>query len=197
MNKAVMLSIHPKYCEMIASGKKTVEIRKNYPQFGETCGVTPFKAYIYCTMQNTKDPKCYLEIHGPDGKCRKANGKVIGEFTCDQIEMLNNIFAGEPRYHQPSIGDACLSMEEIEAYGKGKRLEGWHIMGLRIFEEPKKLEEFAKPCPMDHDCGNCPWYFPGIQDYDRCEPPCCGFWESDNSLITRPPQSWCYVEELQ
>ncbi len=29
--KAVLLSIKPKFCELIASGKKTVEIRKNRP----------------------------------------------------------------------------------------------------------------------------------------------------------------------
>lgn len=60
----------------------------------------------------------------------------------------------------------------------------------------RTLSEFTKPCPKGHNCATCSWYFPGIQDYGRCEPPCCGFWESDDSMIARPPQSWCYVEEL-
>lgn len=30
--KAVLLSIKPKYCELIASGKKTIEVRKTRPK---------------------------------------------------------------------------------------------------------------------------------------------------------------------
>ena len=29
--KSVLISIHPKWCELIASGKKTVEVRKTVP----------------------------------------------------------------------------------------------------------------------------------------------------------------------
>lgn len=43
--KAVMLSINPKWCELIASGKKTVEIRKTRLKLE-----TPFKCYIYETQ---------------------------------------------------------------------------------------------------------------------------------------------------
>ena len=39
---AVLISIKPKYCELIASGKKTVEVRKTRPKIP-----TPFKGYIY------------------------------------------------------------------------------------------------------------------------------------------------------
>ncbi len=41
---AVMLSIRPEWCSLIAQGKKTIEVRKNRPKLG-----TPFKCYIYCT----------------------------------------------------------------------------------------------------------------------------------------------------
>lgn len=47
MSKSVLISINPKWCELIASGKKTVEVRKTRPKLE-----TPFKCYIYCT--NTK-----------------------------------------------------------------------------------------------------------------------------------------------
>ena len=43
--KAVLISIQPKWCELIASGKKTVEVRKSRPKLE-----TPFKVYIYCTQ---------------------------------------------------------------------------------------------------------------------------------------------------
>lgn len=42
--KSVLISIKPQYCELIASGKKTVEVRKRRPKLQ-----TPFKCYIYCT----------------------------------------------------------------------------------------------------------------------------------------------------
>ena len=44
MSKAVMLSIRPKWVEKIASGEKTIEVRKTRPKLE-----TPFKCYIYCT----------------------------------------------------------------------------------------------------------------------------------------------------
>lgn len=44
--KAVMLSIQPKWCELIASGKKTIEVRKTAPQLQ-----MPFKCYIYETKR--------------------------------------------------------------------------------------------------------------------------------------------------
>lgn len=46
--KSVLISIQPKWCELIASGKKTVEVRKTKPKLE-----TPFKVYIYCTKDNT------------------------------------------------------------------------------------------------------------------------------------------------
>lgn len=42
--KSVLISIQPKWCELIASGKKTIEVRKTKPN-----SYTPFKCYIYCT----------------------------------------------------------------------------------------------------------------------------------------------------
>lgn len=45
MSKAVMLSIRPKWCEKIASGEKTIEVRKTKPKLD-----TPFKCYIYETQ---------------------------------------------------------------------------------------------------------------------------------------------------
>ena len=42
--KSVLISISPKWCELIASGKKTIEVRKTRPKID-----IPFKCYIYCT----------------------------------------------------------------------------------------------------------------------------------------------------
>ena len=102
--KAVLISIKPKWCELIAQGKKTVEVRKTKPKLE-----TPFKVYIYATK-----PRHYFKIsehlaatdenlflsngtvkmsdgfeHWADGiKVEYLNGKVIGEFVCNRIDYI-------------------------------------------------------------------------------------------------------------
>ena len=91
--KAVLISVKPKYCQLIANGRKTIEIRKTVPFKGHhktsngKCSefLTPFKCYIYCSKSNGNDVNNLLEIHSPSGKIFKANGTVIGEFVCNKI----------------------------------------------------------------------------------------------------------------
>ena len=178
MSKAVLISIRPKWVVKIASGEKTIEVRKTLPKLD-----TPFKAYIYCTMPDAKDPHNILELHGADGKIRKANGKVIGEFTCDRIDRLAP--ADEP-YGIYDIGDdyvlqTCLENGALWDYGHGTPLYGWHISDLRIYDTPKELSEFKTLCRVDADCCACPYY-----NYTKMD--------CDGRVIGRPPQSWCYVE---
>lgn len=52
--KAVLISVQPKWCELIASGKKTIEVRKTRPKIN-----MPFKCYIYMTA--TKERCRYWE----------------------------------------------------------------------------------------------------------------------------------------
>lgn len=48
--KAVLISIRPEWCKLIATDQKTVEVRKTVPKIP-----TPFKCYIYCT-KTAKSP---------------------------------------------------------------------------------------------------------------------------------------------
>lgn len=57
MSKAVMLSIRPKWCEKIASGEKTIEVRKTRPKMN-----TPFKCYIYCTSVKSMNLQDYVDV---------------------------------------------------------------------------------------------------------------------------------------
>lgn len=80
--KEVLISIQPKWCELIANGTKTVEVRKTKPKLN-----TPFKCYIYCTkekqqyLQSRSNMFFYLESkdfiggHGA-GLYTRLNGKV-------------------------------------------------------------------------------------------------------------------------
>lgn len=175
MSKAVMLSVRPKWCEKIASGEKTIEVRKTRPKLE-----TPFKAYIYCTMPDAKDPHNILELHGADGKIRKANGKVIGEFICDRIYEL------APLNHAPDDVEkqACLKREEIVNYLKGTGY-GWHIVDLRIYDQPRELTAFRRLCPNDLCCEACAMYSNNN-----------GICNNGALPLRRPPQSWCYVEVI-
>lgn len=44
MNKSVITSVSPRECELIASRRQTMLVRKTRPKIE-----TPFREYIYCT----------------------------------------------------------------------------------------------------------------------------------------------------
>lgn len=191
MRKAVLISIRPKWCQKIASGEKAIEVRKTKPKLE-----TPFKCYIYCTqdkhlafMQNQTgtnliacmDATAAIPVGGAIG-----NGKVIGEFTCDKVDWITRIgFSGSPVPSRYSICNhnnmdvlpiddllraAHLTYPELADYLAGGEGYGWHISGLRIYDTPKELSEFT-----------------GLRTFKG------GF---ELRKIDRPPQSWCYVEDV-
>ena len=174
MSKAVMLSIRPKWCEKIASGEKTIEVRKTRPKLE-----TPLKCYIYCTQSGV--------ALGARGK----HGKVIGEFTCDRIDEYDDdtIFSFRhedyARWNDFGLDRACMHPEDFQNYADGKWLYGWHISGLKIYDTPKELTEFhtLKKCKSCSKSG----YESTACIYDEnCMVPVAG---------TKAPQSWCYVED--
>lgn len=176
MSKSVMISINPRWCELIASGKKTVEVRKSRPKLE-----TPFKCYIYETKGKTEYPT-FIDEEGHE--IFEGRGQVIGEFVCDEMQtFFYDTDCGawaEPNawiyYMENAEGErTCMEYDEFAAYGNGKTLYGWHISDLKIYDTPKKLGEFKR-----HD----PTYDFSI------------FGEVSRTYsINRPPQNWCYVEE--
>ena len=67
--KAVLISIKPKWCDLIRRGRKTVEVRKTCPKLE-----VPFKVYIYETM---------------DGG--RGSGLVFGEFVCIGFDVFRQL----------------------------------------------------------------------------------------------------------
>lgn len=179
MSQAVLISIRPKWCEKIISGEKTIEVRKTRPKLE-----TPFKCYIYCTMDYPYISVSCGELDKLNYRTNtvgRCNGKVIGEFICDRIYEL------APLNHAPDDVEqqACLTREEIVLYLKGVGY-GWHISNLKIYDTPKELIEFHtwKKCKSCNKSG----YESTACIYDEnCIIP---------AAITKAPQSWCYVEEL-
>lgn len=181
MSRAVLISIRPKWCEKIVLGEKTIEVRKTRPKME-----TPFKCYIYCTKGEERligilkdGDENYGDIyHGKPVFIKTGEGsvcdmwgkrqKVIGEFVCDGIYPI--------RYTMDGFADvvdcnrSLLKPSDFITYGKGNPLYGWHISNLKIYDEPKKLGGFT-----------------GLRKTKFGMEPV---------TITRPPQSWGYVEEL-
>ena len=178
--KAVLISIQPKWCELIASGKKTIEVRKTRPKIE-----TPFKCYIYCTKGKPFIQKIRfgdIAISHTQISKNLYNGKVIGEFVCDDIIV-------DERGENADVFSkyAQLSLVEQKKYGANKPLFGWHISKLKIYYKPKELGEFRKEGFMTEE----QWLY-ALYPNTHCH---YAAW-AKRFEITRPPQSWCYVEEL-
>ena len=180
--KAVLMSIQPKWVEKIANGEKTIEVRKTCPKIE-----TPFKCYIYDTQVNNLSNR-YSKGYKV---ALIGKGKVIGEFICDNIID----FWYDKGFYLPTgklKTDTCLTNTEFYDYGKDKPLYGWHISDLKIYDKPKELSEFRTPCEVEFgtfECRGCHYYFAGT---NYAEPYC----RDGERIITRPPQSFFYVEEL-
>ena len=189
--KSILMSIQPKWVEKIISGEKTIEVRKTAPK------KVPFKVYVYCTYGRGKGKSAlYIDAYGKVS--RKANGvkwingKVIGEFVVRNIESFS-----EWQHDYPSLlrhidlyagteGDYAF----LNNYLKGKKHGyAWHISDLKIYDEPKELREFFKPClNKQRDCANCA--FALLNPFDDGKAVDCGLFR-----VTRPPQSYMWIQE--
>ena len=180
--KAVLMSIQPKWSEKIASGEKTIEVRKSCPKLE-----TPFKVYIYATWNGSKkeilvkqDGQLFCKDWRKANGLQRASGKVIGEFVCDEIREVyqcNSGWVAENACVMRSEFFKYLGIPQDTHFGYDKKAYAWHITDLKIYEEPKELSEFEFPKDniyLSYRKRN--QYFKGI---------------------TRPPQSWCYVEDLE
>lgn len=195
--RAIMKSVSPRICEKVANGDCTILVSKTAPKCEES-----FKCYIYCTSAK---PYLYKEANPPfelflDSELYKGEGyddrlfssKVIGEFICDRIDEIYQCNSGWVKEN------ACISKDEFFDYlgiprgthfGYDKKAYAWHISDLKIYDKPKELSEFGRPCTYKGICYSCkrfrPNGIPSPAPYGFCE-----------TKITCAPQGWCYVEEL-
>lgn len=206
--KSVLISIRPKWCELIASGKKTIEVRKSAPK------EVPFKCYIYATKPKKwfrfsscgyASDECLWLLNGKvemgdgfkfwaDGdEYQCLNGQVIGEFVCDKVVRTCGwrLRGDTQQCAKRTVAEAelpklaCLAIDEIVDYAGSENREvvGWHISDLKIYEKPRELSELYNACDTGDKvlCENCD------QRFNRF---CNG-----RQYIKRAPQSWCYVDE--
>ena len=193
--KSILISIQPKWCELITSGKKTIEVRKTAPK------ETPFKAYIYQSKRNW--------IYKILPWLKERRQKVIGEFVCDSVTCIQAYYGNSGEKHLTNlfgidIKNTCLSLHEIFDYIIGDKKDGtgwlYHITALKIYDKPKVLREvctwrFAKNYGWG-TCFNKKWWEGDTAD-ENIAKRICAPCQKDNfrKQITRPPQSWMYVKE--
>lgn len=209
--KSVLISIQPYWVFLIIARlmgwnipqEKTIEVRKDYLKASDWNK----RVHIYCSKNRksfNRIPKEYQPL------MEKLLGKVIGEFVCDRIEKLRyNCDGYGHEWHEwndeyVDYANMCLSEKELEDYLGTSNGYGWHISDIKIYDIPKVLGEFKR---NGEYCDNCThlekeikvcnkygaylvtndwleWYF----RCDKCQ--------EQNCQITRPFQSWGYVDEL-
>ncbi|MCH5315448.1 MAG: hypothetical protein J1E81_06010 [Eubacterium sp.] len=170
--KAVLRSAKPYWIYLMLTGKKKIEVGKDFPKSADWDKTVE----LYCS----NDKRSFNRIPEKDREwMRKYLGKVACRFICLKLEKFT---VGSLRCDD--IEElACLSYSEMLNYFyKPNELDGktvkfgyaWHISDLQIYDTPKVLGEFKQKVKK---CTN-------------------GVYYSVKKPLTRPPQSWQYVEVL-
>ena len=182
----ILASLKPYYYYLIGERKKTIEVRKsplkNLPQ--------DIAFYM------SKDEKSFAKIPKEfQEKYRKHFGKIGMRIVCDEVEEFHEwelspqgkFVDFERERLENFLTAACLSEEEVVRYRENlpyfKPLYGWHISDLKIYDKPKPIMQFYKPCPIK--IKNCP-----VCELYSTYTGCC------MNNIDRPPQSYMFIEEV-
>lgn len=182
MSKAVLRSVKPYWIYLILTGKKKVEVGKDSPKSADWNRVVE----MYCS----KDIHSFNRIPKNDREwMRKYLGKVVCKFVCNKIDkfVIGSLACDDVEEK------ACLSYKEICDYFYGNNYDNTvrigyaqYISDLKIYDKPKELSEFKKAGYMPEE----QWLY-ALYPNTHCH---YAAW-AKKFEITRPPQSWMYVEE--
>ena len=180
--KAVLMVFDPIDCNLIFNGEKTIDVRKVAPNLKP-----PYTVYMYMKAARERFPLWEYITAYANSKGEIVNGsqKVVGEFVCCAVDKYDIDLGGN--YYRISDEDsiqAYVDQNWLFKYGNGRDLHGLHIAAPKPYDKPKGLGTFVKICPMKNpDCAKCEWY----SEYSN----------TCTNYVTRPPRSWCYVEEIR
>ena len=131
------------------------------------------------TVEWRKKPLPLGKHYGYETKNKGGCGKATGEFYIVEnikVDLLDIVCNDE----KDLIKKGCVDWGFLNKYaGEQNYLYANIIENAKRYDKPKELGEFFHACkqPSGTDCSKC---------IDRREKTCYS--------ITRPPQSWCYVE---
>lgn len=210
-NKAILMSIQPRWVAEILNGNKTIEVRKRFPK--------DFKGwvYIYCTKGKEQLYSDFTEdglqffIDNKAYGVNILNGKVVARFWCDKVEEIECVSVGDSDYgslcadteyctetlnEKELTQKSCLLPDEIFEYldeDFDKIGYAIHISRLEVFDKPKELKEFycfgykenlkKKQLEMEQAKDIKDFYQKQMQFFNEC-------WQ-----VKKAPQSWCYIED--
>lgn len=175
----ILASIKPYYYYLIAEGKKKIEVRKtalkNLPQ--------DIAFYM------SKDEKSFAKIPKEfQEKYREHFGKVGIRAVVDNMDVYAYDCCDGVDIDDDMLLETMIDREYINIYAKGKAIYGWHISDMKIYDKPKELSEFwgRKNCLAADtvECWNC---FAACREING----------RHYQPLSRPPQSWQFVEELE
>ena len=193
--KAIMISIKPKYFELIMNGEKTIEVRKNKALASAIQKLIDKNGYadiyVYCSKNGVDRngmPTELVDYRGcviynrfqlmpkgskatSDDEQPRLNGKVVFKFRCYKVEEWHNYS------WQEITKNAYLTDDELRDYSKGvASLYCIHISDLEIFDKPKELSEFR--------------HITHFRSYGSFRVDI----EEQIMPLTKAPQNFCYVE---
>lgn len=190
----ILASLKPYYYYLIGEKKKDIEVRKS------ALKDLPQDIVFYMS----KDEKSFAKIPKEfQAKYRKHFGKVGIRAVVDKIcSMKMTITAYGDLILLSKIGmicnyNICLSNDELYAYLGDKTGYGWNLDCVAIYDKPKELSGFSPICSYKNDDGSCQYRKVDCLYQQRD-------YNTDGSVnlvtcgksITRPPQSYMFVEEV-
>lgn len=197
--KAVLMSFSHEECEKIFSGAKINKVVKTAPKLKP-----PFKVYMYEILgKRTPCRQCAIwqtcSQRSPFG-CNEGAGVVVGEFVCDKTRAYIPLGLRGFELPQEWLKEMCLSKEQLDRYGGLKTLHGLYITDPKCYDTPKELSTFSRygyqrtEC-VESGCGNTQCRYCELAEViaGLYKSPMC---IKGNCIVTRPPRSWCYVEEI-
>ncbi len=133
------------------------------------------------TVEWRKKPLPLTTHHCYETKNKGGCGKVIGQF--DVVQNIEFDPLNHRLYSPKFIEDGCVPIEDLIEYANGDVIYGNVLENIEGYDKPRELGEFytlkkCNACRGGYESTAC------IYDED-CKVP---------APITRPPQSWCYVE---
>lgn len=133
------------------------------------------------TIEWRKKPLPFGKAYIYETKKGGGRGAVIGA-----VEVLGYTkFSNECYIQEETIKDGRVDIDYLRLYMGLKPIYANHVLSPRRYYDPKPLSDFRLPCDHVNDCGTCQRYQKQIYGWAKCK-----------DKITRPPQSWCYVEEV-
>ncbi len=172
MKKSVLRSVKPYWIYCILEGLKNIEVGKDFPKAEDWDRMVS----LYCSKDRKSLNRIPVEKRA---KYARLMGKVVCKFECNDI-----VKAPCGAYANIGIDKSCLDVSELLDYADGKTIYGWNICDLVIYDQPKELSEFYSTAYMKK-CSVC---VPLCEAYTNCSR------KKNRKPMTRPPQSWCYVE---